>query len=220
MDVLARSLADPLWPIGGGITALLAIILVLFIRSAEWKLSPQQRRQATVRIFTGMGCCWILLSVGVLGSHLTAAPSFKENRADGTTQTIVAATPTATPTPSPLPVLEISTVEVVTRFCDAINQQDMPTMVNQYTQRLQQKMQENQTKLAVSPDQQLTFVQCQVVRSNEQSVEAILDLLSNTPHGSGTYEVDLQEEDHTWKIDFIGRCTHVGCLDVTDQIVP
>jgi hypothetical protein len=171
MHVIMESLGDPVWQIGGGIILLAALVLILALRSPEVHLAPQHQWFLTRLTLLVCLSCFLVLSAGVLLFHganaaSTAAPLVTQPTSataaphGGLSPTPVPTlSPTSMPSPSPtpFPALVPSPAQVLTTFCDAINQQDLNMAWGQYAKALQQK------RAAPPPFQvRITIVHCRV----------------------------------------------------------
>jgi hypothetical protein len=236
MNVIARSLCDPIWQIGGGIILLATLVLLLAVRSPEIHLSPW-RQWLWTRI-TGLICfsLFLVLSAGVVLFHGANAASTVGPEA---TQPLAAtasprggsslsptsfASPTPLPSPSPSPTpfprLVPGPAQVFTTFCDAINRQDLTTAWEEYAKALQKE------RAAPPPFVvRITIVHCRVDQVSDTSATGYLLLKTIGPNGySDDYERPFQfafgVENGAWKIAQIARCLSDGCLDETTSVVP
>ncbi len=236
MNVIAQSLGDPIWQIGGGIILLATLVLLLAVRSPEIHLSPWHQWLWT-RI-TGLLCfsLFLVLSAGVVLFHGANAASTVGPEA---TQPLVATAsprggsslsptslaspaplPSPSPSPTPFPQLVPGPAQVLTTFCDAINRQDLKTAWGQYAQALQKER-------ATSPPffVRITIVHCRVDQASDTAATGYLLLKTIGPNGyTDDYERDFQftlsVEERAWKIAQIARCLSDGCLDATTSVVP
>jgi hypothetical protein len=131
MNPLLATLGDPVWQIGGGIILLLALVLILALRSPDVHLAPQHRWFLTRLILLLCLSCFLVLSAGVLLSHRanaasTAAPLVTQPTS-ATASPHGGLSPSSVPSPSPtaFPSLTPSPAQVLTTSCHAINQQDL-----------------------------------------------------------------------------------------------
>ncbi len=163
MNVILESLGDPIWQIGGGIILLAALVLILVLRSPEVHLAP--RHQWFLTRLTGLLCLsfFLVLSAGVLLFHganaaSTTAPAVtRPSSATASPHGGLSHTPVPSPSPTPFPSLTPSPAQVLTTFCDAINQQDLNTAWGQYAKALQRE----RTALP-APSTRITIVHCRV----------------------------------------------------------
>jgi hypothetical protein len=232
--VIMESLGDPVWQIGGGIILLAALVLILALRSPEVHLAPQHQWFLTRLTLLLCFSCFLVLSAGVLLFHganaaSTAAPlvtqptSAAASPHGGLSPTSVPSplpTPMPSPSPTPFPSLTPSPAQVLTTFCDAINQQDLNRAWGQYANALQQKQ-------ATPPPYQvrITMVQCQVEQVSDTSATGYLFLKTVGPNGytddiERLFQFTLSVEENTWKITQTARCLADGCLDDTTSLVP
>lgn len=226
MNVILESLGDPIWQIGGGIILLSALVLILALRSPEVHLPP--RHQWLWTRITGLICfsLFLVLSAGVVLFHganaaSTVGPAAPQSvaataspRGGSSPQPTAMASPTPSPSPSPSPT------QVLTTFCDAIDQQDLNTARGQYAQALQKE------RAAPPPFlMRITMVHCRVDGVSDTSATGLLLLKTIGPNGyTDDYERDFQftlsVEHGAWKISQIARCLADGCLPNTANIVP
>src|SRR6266568_6733380 len=177
MNVILESLGDPIWQIGGGIILLAALVLILMLRSPEVHLVP--RRQWFLTRVTGLLCLsfFLVLSAGVVLFHganaaSTTAPAVTQpSSATASPHGGLSHTPVPSPSPTPFPSLTPSPAQVLTTFCDAINQQDLNTAWGQYAKALQRE------RTALPPYQvRITMVHCQVEQVSDTSATGYLFL--------------------------------------------
>ncbi|TML07311.1 MAG: hypothetical protein E6G39_19965 [Actinobacteria bacterium] len=230
MNVLMESLGDPVWQIGGGIILLAALVLILALRSPEVHLAPQHQWFLTRLLLLVCFSCFLVLSAGVLLFHgATAAPAVTQPTSataashGGISLAPVPSpspTPMPSPSPTPFPALTPSPAQVLTTFCDAINQQDLNTAWGQYAKALQQKR-------ATPPPYQvrITMVHCQVEQVSDTSAIGYLFLKTVGPNGytddvERLFQFTLSVEEREWKIAQTARCLADGCLDDTTSLVP
>jgi len=236
MNIFLATLGDSIWQIGGGILLLIALVLILALRSPEVHLSSWHRWLWT-RI-TGLVCLslFLVLSAGVVLYHGANAASMVGPAA---TQPVAAtasprggsspvptaqASPTLllSPSPSltPFPQLTPGPTQVLTTFCDAINRQDLNTAWAQYAQALQKERAAPPPFLV-----RITIVHCRVDGVSDTSATGLLLLKTIGPNGyTDDYERDFQftlsVEHGAWKITQIARCLADGCLPDTTAVVP
>jgi hypothetical protein len=124
------------------------------------------------------------------------------------------------PSPTAFPSLTPSPAQVLTTFCDAINQQDLNMAWEQYTKALQQKR-------ATPPPYQvrITMAHCQVEQVSDTSATGYLFLKTVGPNGytddiERLFQFTLRIEERAWKIAQTARCLAGGCLDDTTSLVP
>jgi hypothetical protein len=234
MNVILESLGDPIWQIGGGIIFLAALVLILALRSPEVHLSPWHQWLWT-RI-TGLMCLslFLVLSAGVVLFHgANAAPIGAPEGSQPSSATasphggsllsptsIASPTLLPSPSPTPFPRLVPSPAQVLTTFCDAINQHDLNTAWGQYAKALQKERADPPPFLV-----RITIVHCRVDQVSDMSATGYLLLKTIGPNGyTDDYERDFQftlsVEDGAWKIAQIARCLSDGCLPNTTSIVP
>ncbi len=226
MNVILESLGDPIWQIGGGIILLAALVLILVLRSPEVHLAP--RHQWFLTRLTGLLCLsfFLVLSAGVLLFHganaaSTTAPAVtRPSSATASPHGGLSHTPVPSPSPTPFPSLTPSPAQVLTTFCDAINQQDLNTAWGQYAKALQRE----RTALP-APSTRITIVHCRVDRVSDKSATGFLLLKTIGPYGytddyERPFQLTLSEEAGAWKIAQIARCLADGCLDDTTSVVP
>jgi hypothetical protein len=234
MNVILESLGDPVWQIGGVIILLAALVLIFTVRSPEVHLAPQHQWFLTRLLLLICLSCFLVLSAGALLFHganaaSTAAPLVTQPTSataaphGGLSPTSVPSpSPTPMPSPSPtaFPSLTPSPAQVLTTFCDAINQQELNRAWEQYAKALQKER-------ATPPPFQvrITIVHCQVEQVSDTSATGYLFLKTVGPNGY-TYDVErlfqftLRVEESAWKIAQTARCLADGCLDDTRSVVP
>lgn len=228
MNVILESLGDPIWQIGGGIILLATLVLILAVRSPEIHLSP--RHQWLWTRITALICfsLFLLLSAGVVWFHganaASTVGSTVTESASATASPRGGSSPQTTlspsPSPTPFPRLVPGPGQVLTTFCDAIDQQDLDTAWAQYAKALQQE------RAAPPPYlMRITIVHCRVDEVSDTSATGLLLLKTIGPNGyRDDYERDFQftlsVEDGAWKITQIARCLADGCLPDTAHIVP
>ncbi len=101
MNLIAQSLGDPIWQIGGGIILLAALVLLLALRSPEIHLSPWHQWLWTRILLLVCFSLFLVLSAGVVLSHganaaSTAVPA-------GSQPSSATASPHSDSSPSPTP---------------------------------------------------------------------------------------------------------------------
>jgi hypothetical protein len=155
MNVILESLGDSIWQVGGGILLFLALVLVLALRSPEAPLSPWHRWLWTRIALLVCLALFLALSTGVGLFHAATAISSVEVAAtlpvaltasarvgsspQPTSMATLTAAPSPSPSPTPFPRLVPTPTQVLTTFCDAIDQQDLNTAWAQYAQALQKE---------------------------------------------------------------------------------
>src|SRR5712691_1177863 len=146
MSVFLATLGDPIWQIGGGILLLLALVLLLALRSPEMHLSPWHQWLWTRIMLLVCFSLFLVLSAGVVLFHgATAASSVGPTGSQPASATASPhgglspsptsiPSPTLLPSPSPtlFPQLTPGPGQVLTTFCDAITQRDLNTAWAQY----------------------------------------------------------------------------------------
>jgi hypothetical protein len=222
VNIVLESLRDPIWQIGEVVITLAALVLLLALRSPDIRFLEQRKRRGT-RIILGAGLLlFLLLSGEVVLFHAGRGASLP-----GVSEAPLPAwTPSPFPsllpsdTPSPLPSLTPSTAQVLTTFCEAINNKDEGTAWKQYTKTLQKERLER----TASPGR-ITIVHCTVDDVSDRRASGFL--LLKTVEGNGytdgydrPYQFTLSIEDNAWKITRIDRCLSDGCLDVTLLVMP
>ncbi len=131
--MIMESLGDPVWQIGGGIILLAALVPILALCSPEVHLAPQHQWFLTRLLLLVCFSCFLVLSAGVLLFHGANAASTAEPLVTQPTSATAAPhgglSPTSVPSLSttPFPALPPSPAQLLTTFCDAINQQDLNT---------------------------------------------------------------------------------------------
>src|SRR6266699_6992788 len=129
MNVIMESLGDPVWQIGGVIILLVALVLIIALRSPDLHLAA--RHQWFLTRFTGLLCLtlFLVLSAGVILFHGANAASTTVPAGSQPSSATASPTPLPSPSPSPTPIprLTLSPAQVLTMFCDAIDQQDLNT---------------------------------------------------------------------------------------------
>lgn len=226
MNMIMESLGDPIWQIGGGIILLAALVLILVLRSPEVRLAPQHQwflTRLTVLICLSF---FLVLSAGVLLFHgantaSTAAPAdMQPSSATASPHGGLSPTPVLSPSPTPFPSLTPSPAQVLTTFCDAINQQDLNTAWGQYAKALQKERASPPPFLV-----RITIVHCRVDQVSDTSVTGYLLLKTVGPNGytddyERPFQFTLRVEERAWKIAQTARCLSDGCLDDTTSVVP
>jgi len=226
MTIFTVPLTHPLWLFGTGIGVLVTLMVILAVRSPEFRLTMQQKQRAT-RIVLGIGIICVLMwsGVGLLPYKEASVPTDVSQNAFSSPKPTPTLIPTPTPTPSPLPILARSTVQVLTTYCNAINSDDELTVWNQYSKHVQQQLLANKGHWAAR--YQIRIVRCSVDKVNEQLADGFL--LFETVDGNGKkigdneaelYDMTLTVENNAWKITAILHCIADGCLNVTEFIVP
>ncbi len=226
MQVIFESLGDPIWQIGVGSIAFLALVLLVVLRSPDFRLTPWQH-WFLPRII-GLMCLslFLVLSAGVVLSHGADATSSSVHATrphpsvTATPPVISSPTFMPTPTPSPFPQLSPTPARVLTTFCDAIDQHDLNGAWQQYATRLQKERTE-----PPPPHGWFKIVECSIGEVSETSATGLLQLQIIEPGGYSDgverpFQFTLGVEDGAWKITQIARCLSDGCLDITPAIVP
>jgi hypothetical protein len=236
MNVIMESLGDPIWQIGGGIILLAALVLILALRSPDLHFAP--RYQWFLTRFTLLVCLtlFLVLSAGVVlfhganaastavpaGSQPSSATASPYGGSSPSSMSIPSPTPLPSPSPSPTPIprLTLSPAQVLTTFCDAIDQQDLSTAWAQYTKALQKERAAPPPFLV-----RITIVHCRVDDVSDTSATGFLLLKTIGPNGYADdyerpFQFTLSVEDGAWKIAQIARCLSDGCLPDTTSIVP
>jgi hypothetical protein len=234
MNVIMESLGDPIWQIGGGILLLAALVLILALRSPETHLSPWHQWLWTRIILLVCLSLFLTLSAGVVLFHganaaspvvpvvtrpITATAS-PHGGTSPTSTPIASPTPLPSPSPTPFPRLTPGPSQVLTTFCDAIDQHDLNTAWGQYAKALQKER-------ATPPPFQvrITIVHCRVDQASDTAATGYLLLKTIGPNGytddyERPFEFTLSVENGAWKIAQIARCLSDGCLDATTSVVP
>ena len=213
---------------------LATLVLILAVRSPEVALSPQHQWLWTH--LTALLCLalFLVLSAGVVllhGAHATSTLGSEgeqpqvvstSSRGGSSPQPTSLVSPTSVPslTPTPFPRLVPGPGQVLTMFCDAIDQQDLDTAWAQYTKALQKERAAPPPFLV-----RITIVHCSVSQVSDTSATGLLLLKTVGPNGySDDYErpflFTLSVQDGFWKITQIARCFSDGCLDDTTSVVP
>jgi hypothetical protein len=226
MQVIMESLGDPIWQIGAGSIAFLALVLLVVLRSPDFRLTPWQ--QWFLPRFIGLVCLslFLVLSAGVVLSHGAdaATTSVQANRSHpsvtATLPVIPSPTQVPTPTPSPFPQVSPTPAQVLTTFCNAIDQHDLNGAWEQYTVRLQKERAEHPP-----PQGWFKIVECNIGEVSDTSATGLLQLQTIEPGGytdgiERPFQFTLSVENGAWKITQIARCFSDGCLDITPTIVP
>src|SRR5260370_21300147 len=99
MNVIAQSLGDPIWQIGGGIILLAALVLLLALRSPEIHLSPWHQWLWTRILLLVCFSLFLVLSAGVVLFHGANAASTA--RRAGAQPSSATASPHGDPPPYP-----------------------------------------------------------------------------------------------------------------------
>ena len=181
---------------------LATLVLILVLRSPDMHLSP--RHQWLLTRITGLAClsCFLVLSAGVVlfhaahaastigpeGSQPSSATASPHGGLSPSPTLILSPTPLPSPSPTPFPQLTPGPEQVLTTFCDAINQQDLTTAWAQYAQVLQKER-------AVPPPSsiRITIVHCRVDQVSDTSASGLLLLKTIGPSGySDDYERPFQ----------------------------
>src|SRR5260370_35334812 len=155
MNVIAQSLGDPIWQIGGGIILLEALVLLLALRSPEIHLSPWHQWLWTRILLLVCFSLFLVLSAGVVlfrganaastavraGSQPSSATASPHSDSPPSPTAIASLTPLPSPSPSPTPFPRLTPglSQALTTFCDAINRQDLNTAWRQYAKALQKE---------------------------------------------------------------------------------
>jgi len=226
MQVIVESLGDPIWQIGVGSIALVALVLIVVLRSPDVRLTPWQH-WFLPRII-GLVCLslFLVLSAGVVLSHgadATPASMHATRSHPSVTSTppeLPSPTPVPTPSPKPFPQLSPTLAQVLTTFCNAIDQHDLNGAWGQYATRLQKERTESPP-----PHGWFKIVECSIGEVSDTSATGLLQLQTIEPAGYADgverpFQFTLDVEDGAWKISQIARCFSDGCLDVTPTIVP
>jgi len=236
MNVIMESLGDPVWQIGGGILLLVALVLIIALRSPDLHLAA--RHQWLLTRFTLLVCLmlFLVLSAGVVlfhganaastavpaGSQPSSAIASPHGGSSPSSTSIPLPTPLPSPSPSPTPIprLTLSPAQVLTTFCDAIDQQDLNTAWAQYAKALQKERAAPPPFLV-----RITIVHCRVDDVSDTSSTGFLLLKTIGPNGYSDdherpFRFMLSVEDGAWKIAQIARCLSDGCLDATTSVVP
>lgn len=172
VNIVLESLRDPIWQLGEVVITLAALVLLLALRSPDIRFSEQRKRRGT-RIILGAGLLFFLLLSGEVVLFHAAGASL-----------VPALTPSPFPspshsdTPSPLPSLTPSTAQVLTTFCEAINNKGEGTAWKQYTKTLQKERSER----TASPGR-VTIVHCRVDDVSDRRASGFL--LLKTVEGNG-----------------------------------
>src|SRR5712692_8182960 len=221
MSIFLATLGDPIWQIGGGIILLLALVLLLALRSPEVHLSPWHHWLWTRVMLLVCFSLFLVLSAGVILFHGATASSFVVPSGSSPSPTSIPS-PTLLPSPSPTPFPRLTPGpgQVLTTFCDAINQRDLNTAWAQYAQALQKER-----AVPPPPLTRITIIHCRVDQVSDTSVTGLLLLKTVGPYNyTDDYERDFQftlsVEKGAWKIVEIARCLADGCLPDTANIVP
>src|SRR5712692_7620808 len=143
MNIFLATLGDPIWQIGGGILLLLAPVLLLALRSPEMHLSPWHQWLWTRIMLLVCFSLFLVLSAGVVlfhganaassvvpaGSPPASAAASPHGGSSPSPTSISSPTPLPSPSPSPTPFPRLipGPGQVLTTFCEAINQQDLNT---------------------------------------------------------------------------------------------
>ena len=228
MSPLLGTLGDPIWQIGGGIILLAALVLILALRSPEVRLEPQHQWFLTRLTLLVCLSFFLVLSAGVLLFHganasSTAAPAVTQtSSATASPHGRLSPTPLASPSPSPTPIpfLTPSPAQVLTMFCDAINQHDLDMAWGQYAKALQRERTAPPPFLV-----RVTIVHCRVEQVSDTSATGYLFLKTVGPNGytddyERLFQFTLRVEERAWKIAQIARCLGDGCLDDNPSVVP
>ncbi len=222
MQVIVESLSDPIWQIGVGSIALIALVLIVVLRSPDFRLTPWQ--QWFLPRIIGLVCLslFLVLSAGVVLSHgADATPTSVHTTRSHPSVTITPSpTQAPTPTPSPFPHLSPTPARVLISFCNAIDQHDLNGAWEQYTTRLQKERTE-----PPPPHGWFKIVECSIGEVSDTSASGLLQLQTIEPDGYADgvqrpFQFTLSVEDGAWKISQIARCFSDGCRDITPAIVP
>jgi hypothetical protein len=226
MNILLNTLSDPIWQVLALVITLAAPVLIVAVRTGSVHASEREMRRNTLIILRVWLATFLLMSGVAVTLHLLdAAPQTTSSTVPTpaltpSTTRAPTSTPTSIPTSTPTPRLARSMTQVLTTFCDAINQRDLNTAWAQYAQALQKER-------TVPPPflVRITIVHCRVDDVSDTSATGLLLLKTIGPNGySDDYERDFQftlsVEDGAWKITQIARCLADGCLPDTMSIVP
>jgi len=194
MNVILESLGDPIWQIGGGIILLAALVLILVLRSPEVHLAPRHQWFLTRLMLLVCLSCFLVLSAGVLLFHganaaSTTAPAVTQpSSANASPHGGLSPTPVPSPSPTPFPSLTPSPAQVLTTFCDAINQHDLNMAWGQYAKALQRERAAPPPFLV-----RVTIVRCRVEQVSDTSATGYLLLKTVGPNGyTDDYERPFQ----------------------------
>ncbi len=236
MNVIMESLGDPIWQIGGGIILLAALVLILALRSPETHLSPWHQWLWTRIMLLVCFSLFLVLSAGVVlfhganaastavpaGSQPSSATASPHGDSLPSPTAIASSTPLLSPSPSPTPFPRLTPgpSQVLTTFCDAIDQQDLNTAWGQYAKALQKERASPPPFLV-----RITIVHCRIDQASDTSAIGYLLLKSIGPNGytddyERPFQFTLDVENGAWKIAQIARCLSDGCLDATTAVVP
>jgi hypothetical protein len=132
---------------------LATLVLILVLRSPDMHLSP--RHQWLLTRITGLAClsCFLVLSAGVVlfhaahaastigpeGSQPSSATASPHGGLLPSSTPTASLTPSPSPSPTPFPRLVPGPSQVLTTFCDAIDQHDLNTAWGQYAKALQKE---------------------------------------------------------------------------------
>jgi hypothetical protein len=224
--VIIESLGDPIWQIGVGSIVLVALVLIIVLRSPDVRLSPRQQWVLPRIIVLVCLSLLLVLSAGVVLSHgADAAPTNGSGSLSHQTVTSTPAgrpstTPVPTPSPTPFPHLSPTPAQVLTIFCKAVDQGDLNMAWEQYANRLQRERTE-----PPPPHGWFKIVGCSIGDVSDTSATGLLLLKMIEPGGytdgvERPFQFTLNVEEGAWKITQIARCFSDGCLDVTPAIVP
>src|SRR5262249_29896528 len=146
---------------------LVPLMVILAVRSPEFRLTEQQKQRVT-RIVLGIGIICILIwsGVGLLAYKEASIPTDSSHYAFSSLSPRVTSPLLSTPTPTALPILHSSTVQVLTTYCNAITSNDEVTVWNQYSQQVQQQLRANKGRWAARD--QIRIVHCTIDKVNEQ----------------------------------------------------
>jgi hypothetical protein len=226
MNPLLATLGDPIWQVLALVITLAAPVLIVAVRTRDAHASEQQKRRDTLAILRVWLVTLLLMSGIALALHLPDATPQRTSRTAPPPPSTMAPTPTPTstptsiPTPTPTPRLARSITQVLTTFCDAINQHDLKTAWAQYTKALQKEQ-----AVPPPPPTRITIVHCRVDQVSETSATGYLLLKTVGPFGytddyERPFQFTLRVEERAWKIAQIARCLADGCLPDTTSVVP
>src|SRR5260370_36254124 len=138
MNILLKTLGDPIWQVLALVITLAAPVLIVVVRTRDEYTSEQQKRRDTLTMLWVWLATFLLMSGVVVALHLPdAAPQRTSSTAPSPVPTMApppspTSTPTSipTPTPTPLPSLTLSPALALTTVCVTINEDRKSTRLN------------------------------------------------------------------------------------------
>jgi hypothetical protein len=224
MNLLLKTLADPIWQVLALVITLAAPVLIVAVRTRDVHATAHEMRRDTMTILRVWLATFLLMSGVALALHLpNAAPQSTSRTAPSPVPTMAptpspTSTPTSIPTPTPTPRLARSMTQVLTTFCDAVTSKDYQTAWNQYARSLQHTHPQAETLAAWRK-----FTRCSIPdQSGDPSALTILTLTFATGYtdrfgrsGDVDYRLTMGVQDQAWKITGVCDILSEGCFAVS-----